>query len=247
MSDDDYRVKLVGYSCVYVFRFGMSVIPLGENKRPMVKWAEFQDRRPKLREILDWSLGGMTGIALVTGEISGVAVIDCDSRENAKWWFRHGVKTPVMVKTKRGVHFYYRHPGERVKNASNVEIGAVKYDVRGDGGYVVLPPTRHSEGEYSWVGEMTDQSKLPMFNLAWRPNNDPRDKIITDGQKYIDKIHAISGQGGHSDTYRAAACLKDAGLSEAETVMAMSRWNETNAHPPWSDQELLHKVRSLYS
>ena len=63
---------------------------------------------------------------------------------------------------------------------------------------------------------------------------------------YIAKIIAVSGQNGHHDTYRAVCVLKDAGLDETECMAAISEWNMTNAQPPWTVRELLHKVRSAY-
>jgi hypothetical protein len=41
--------------------------------------------------------------------------------------------------------------------------------------------------------------------------------------------------------------LRQAGLSEVEAYVAMQVWNRTNAEPPWSERELLHKVRDAYA
>jgi len=47
---------------------------------------------------------------------------------------------------------------------------------------------------------------------------------------------------------RIAKCiLRDAGLSEAETLAAMIEWNQANAEPPWTVKELLHKVQDVFS
>ena len=64
---------------------------------------------------------------------------------------------------------------------------------------------------------------------------------------YIAKIVAVAGQGGHNETWRAVQRLKDSELSEAEALLAMQEWNRTNAKPPWSDRELLHKIRGVYA
>ena len=48
-----------------------------------------------------------------------------------------------------GAHYYLGHPCDRrIANRVNLYSGV---DVRGDGGYVVAPPSNHrSGGRYSW-------------------------------------------------------------------------------------------------
>lgn len=229
---------------LYVERFGLSVLPMGIDKVPLIKWAELQDRKPTVKEILSWP---KENLAIITGAISNLVVVDCESREDAEWFWRERGTSSVIVKTRRGYHLYFRHPGGRVRNAQRVEG---RYDVRGDGGYVLAPPSTHSEGSYQWVKPMRPTQELPLFQVAWRPETRPGDQEsevrIRDGVAYISKIRAVAGSGGHNDTWRAAQALKDSGLSEAEALLALQEWNRTNADPPWSDRELLHKVRDTY-
>lgn len=254
------------HALLYRERFGFSILPMGEEKKPLIKWAELQTRRPTVNEILSWPRGNL---GIVTGEISGVCVIDCESPENARWFydnrFRSGSNQsgsnsgqPAIVQTKRGFHFYFRHPGQRVANASHVldEAGVSRYDVRGDGGYILAPPSTHSEGSYSWINAgggiiSAGVSSLPVFDLSWRPTYETVyrevETRIGDALAYITKILAVSGQNGHADTYRAACILYESGLHESEALIALQDWNKTNANPPWNDRDLLHKVRSAYS
>ncbi len=54
---------------------------------------------------------------------------------------------------------------------------------------------------------------------------------------------AISGSGGHSTTYTAAVGLVHGfGLSSADAFKLLSDWNRS-CQPPWTDRELLHKIR----
>ena len=57
---------------------------------------------------------------------------------------------------------------------------------------------------------------------------------------------AITGDGGHNATFRAACKLRDSGLTADEAFQALLLWNETNALPPWSAKELAHKVDDAY-
>jgi hypothetical protein len=244
----------VALATLYSQKLGLSVIPMNDEKKPLVKWLELQERRPTVREIVAWVDlwdGEPENLAIVTGAISNLCVVDCDSREAAIWFHKAHGGSPVMVKTRRGVHFYFRHPGQRIANGIRLEgDGGVTYDVKGDGGYVVAPPSRHSQGCYSWIKPLLDTSKLPPFNPAWRPERATQERSereIRDGLKYISQIRAVAGQGGHAQTFKAACYLKESGLSESEALLALQCWNKTNCDPIWTDRELLHKIRSAYS
>lgn len=238
--------RWIAAAVLYVEKYGLSVIPMSIDKRPCVKWKEYQERKPTIRELLHWP---KQNLGIITGKISNLVVVDCESLEDAQWFWTHRSRSPSVVKTRRGYHLYFRHPDEPVQNATHVEN---RYDVRADGGYVLAPPSLHSEGSYQWTKwhGLVATDKLPAFNPQWRPptpsSQTTSDRKIRDGVAYISKIHAVAGQGGHSDTFRAAVRLRQAELTESEALLAMQEWNRTNANPPWSDKELLHKVTGAY-
>src|SRR5690606_17775107 len=58
------------------------------------------------------------------------------------------VPRTATVRTGKGRHLYFRHPGGTVRNFTRKLPGL---DLRGDGGYVVAPPSTHANGErYVW-------------------------------------------------------------------------------------------------
>jgi hypothetical protein len=227
----------------YVHWLGLSVLPIGENKKPPIKWKGLQEQHPTFEEILSWPKDGFN-LAVITGRISGgLVIVDCDSGDDAKWFWKEKGQSPVVVKTKRGFHFYFQSACE-VRNAHKC-FG--KHDVRGEGGYALIPPSRHSEGQYEWHRgkKLASVAQLPAFHPSWRPESDGYsfdDRKITDGAAYIACIEAVEGSGGDKDTYRAAMALRDSGLSESEALYVLLEWNRTNAKPPWGAKELLHKV-----
>ena len=241
------RDNILAKATHYVYELGLSVIPteLG-GKKAIVEWAPFQTARATFTEIASWPL---CNLAFVTGAISGIVVVDCESREDAEWFYATRGKTPTVVKTRRGFHLYFAHPGFDVKNAIKVEG---RYDIRGDRGYVIAPPStwehENTAGLYQWALPFTRD--LPPFKAEWAPasgaTTSSNGKEIYDGAKYIAEIRAVSGQGGHDNTYRAAACLRASGLSMAEAMLTIQQWNTTNADPPWTDRELLHKIHDAY-
>ncbi len=66
---------------------------------------------------------------------------------------------------------------------------------------------------------------------------------IDRAEAYFNKVPgAISGQGGHAATFRAASLLVHGfGLSEAESFPLFTKWNQ-RCQPQWTEAELRHKL-----
>lgn len=232
-----------------LFERGVSCFPLVD-KKPACKWGELigNPRPPS-----DWP-AGVIEYAIITGAECGVVVIDCDSGDSARLWLASEVATPLTVRTRRGMHFYYRHPGgdHYVKSDSHISHKAgFEYDVKGDRSYVVGPASVRDGTQYRVTGfDVPEFRNLPPFQPEWRPDRKPPSALdtpeIRDVFRYVATIKAVSGAGGHKDTYRVVCRFHDAGLSETDALAALVEWNQTNADPPWSVRELLHKIRSVY-
>ena len=101
----------------------------------------------------EWRNKGLLDqIAIVCGAISGIIVLDIDDPEKFEAWrTKHGHAMPQapMVRTSKGYHVYYKHPGGKIKNSTKKIPGA---DIKADGGYVVAPPSVHPDGtHYEWI------------------------------------------------------------------------------------------------
>lgn len=102
-----------------------------------------------------WRRWPNANIGIPTGFVSGIFVIDIDAKNGGVEAFASLVKeegldieptTAVLTGSGGGsMHLYFRCPvGMAIKNsASNIAPGV---DVRGDGGYVVAPYSRHASG-----------------------------------------------------------------------------------------------------
>ncbi len=135
-------------------------------------WKGLQTERPSESDIRSWfDCGHLRNIGIVTGAISDLVVVDCDSPEAIAWADARLPATPWRSRTGKGEHRGYRHPGAAVKNSVRIDTGdpAVKIDVRGDGGYVVAPGSVHANGTpYEWLVEPpSSRDALPVFNLTW--------------------------------------------------------------------------------
>src|SRR5262249_18429303 len=114
-----------------------------------------------------WNAYPIANIAVATGRVSGVFVLDVDVKggRNGETDLRaleakHG-KLPVTIETitpTKARHLWFRMPTFPVPNS--VGLLAPGLDVRGDGGYVLVPPSQISGGRYEWsvdsAGEFAD-------------------------------------------------------------------------------------------
>lgn len=68
--------------------------------------------------------------------------------------------------------------------------------------------------------------------------------VLERARQYVDKIEpAISGQRGHDKTFRVACILTlGFGLGELDALTVLREFN-AKCDPPWSEPDLLHKVR----
>jgi putative DNA primase/helicase len=112
-----------------------------------------------IRRWLERQWPGRCNLGIATGQVSGLVVIDVDPRHG-------GLKTlaalerelgPLPTDTPRvrtgsgGLHVYLAYPtdGSSIRNSEGLLGPGI--DVRGDGGYVLCPPSRTNKGLYQWL------------------------------------------------------------------------------------------------
>ena len=129
---------------------GWSIIPIASDKKPLVAWKRFQSGRATPDDLRGW-LGGHSarGIAVVLGDVSGGLVCrDFDLRgAYAGWAAAHPdlAATLPTARTARGVHVYAVAADRTPRTFSDGEY-------RGNGQYVILPPSIHPSGAaYEWI------------------------------------------------------------------------------------------------
>jgi uracil-DNA glycosylase family 4 len=122
------------------------VVPVEQaTKLPAIPWADVSFREIPEAEIRAWELGGY-GLGIVTGRASGLVVIDVDSDKGRESMDTLGLDSPVKVRTGGGgLHLYFKYPDTASKVPNRIGIWP-GIDIRGDGGFVVAPPTRHQSG-----------------------------------------------------------------------------------------------------
>jgi hypothetical protein len=207
----------------------LSILPLAKDKKPLMSWQEFQTRQPTELEVRQWfKQWPDANVGIVTGKISNLTVIDCDS-QSAIEYFHQGYqgKTPC-VKTPKGMHFYFAYQ-EGVRNTARLTD---HIDVRSEGGYVVAPPSMNGNGTaYRFVNDLTNA--LDSFNYCFlykeyvdkekgvstKVYNIPQEStLFEDGIKDEGLFHvAWSMQKGHAKLEYIAETLRRLMFSWGET------------------------------
>lgn len=103
------------------------------------------------RTIEDWFGAAPRNVGVLTGFPAGIVVLDVDPRHDgdtslAALERQHGELPPTwrFLTGGGGEHVVFAHPGVAVPNSAN-KIGP-GLDVRGEGGYIVAPPSVHMSG-----------------------------------------------------------------------------------------------------
>jgi len=112
-------------------------------KMPRGPWKDWQRAHPSDAQITQWLMQHPAcNFAIATGK--EVDVVDADDAEAIAWVRANLTRTPWVVRTGKGAHFYYQ-TNERLTLKNSVDEQA-KLDTRGFGGYVVAPGSQHPSG-----------------------------------------------------------------------------------------------------
>lgn len=222
---------------------GWSVLPVRpDEKRPyMTNWLAYQHTRATREMVESWfaNLSG-AGVGLVTGRISNVVVLDVEK------WCKIPLedllkKYPTQMVAKSGgggYHLYYAYPQGvgKVSNRVGIFEGA---DLRADGGFVVLPPTRHPSGNrYEWVMKgPLGVFPRSLLELQSQP------KAQSDGW-LVEALRGVS-EGGRNDTCaRLAGYFFRKGMNYDVVEALILSWNECN-DPPLPVNEVRTTIKSI--
>lgn len=241
----------------------LSVIPVPrpddhhDGKKAVIRWKEYQERLPTEAEIAAWFAEDQN-VAVITGGISGIVVIDADSPEALYWATKHLPYTPWQTRTARGFHLWYGDSGVPVRNKARLDTGdgRIAVDVRGDGGYVIAPGSIHKTGVvYEFAGDWSvPKERLPRFWVGWieRPRRAARERPATvpaggaaeRARRYLAAIPRPEiGNGSDSATmYAACRIARGFGLSEAESIEVLWEW--AGGRPGWTRDWIAKKVRN---
>jgi hypothetical protein len=107
-------------------------------------------------------------LAIRTGTVAGLAVVDIDPRNGGHLDPALMAPTAAVATGGGGWHLYYRHPGGLLLAALPGRAGI---DIKADGGYVVAPPSVHpgTGRAYRWAGHRAIAEMPPALAAALAP------------------------------------------------------------------------------
>jgi len=219
----------------------LNFIPIKRgDKKPLVKWQEYQSRKITNEEIEKYFYNADNNIGvLCVGNFFG---IDVDDEEIFHKLFPK-TEGLVIVKTNRGYHVYFKadHPVKTLK--INDDKGREVVTLKGEGSYLVAPPSKHPSGH---VYEFLQKGKIPKLN------GDPRQELIEKAEKIGLKVtkepiniqNLLEGvEEGNRDNSLTHLIhfLKKGGESKEKILKLCHAWNKRNK-PPLSDSDIKEKI-----
>ena len=195
-----------------------------------------------------WQQQPDNNIAIATGPASGVFVVDVDGLDAEATLRRleaeHGaLPATVEVITARGRHVYFKWPQEPVRNSAG-KIGT-HIDVRGDGGYVLCPPSIHPSGRrYSWsVDSANHIAEAPGWLLA--KQNGVAIASATPSSEWRTLIEGVSEGARDCSVARLAGHLLRHHVDPFVTLGLLQSWNATHCTPPLPAADIERIVNSI--
>lgn len=234
---------------------GWRVLPLNTGqKTPLIaKWPT--KATTDLSEIDGWwSSWPDANIGMATGAASGVVVIDIDERHDGEDSFgelvaRLGVlpETVESLTGGGGRQLFFRCPeGVEIRNATKL-AGYSGVDVRGDGGYVVLPPSLHPSGNrYAWEIDHDPTTGYPLADLS-----DAWIELLAKRAPLHEETSRASGNGGkivegerNDRLFRLGCSMRRHGADETVIHAALIAENDRRCAPPLGRDEVTKIARS---
>lgn len=221
-------------------------LPAGVDGKP--SWLPYQQRQPAADEVRAWLRGWPDmNLGVVTGQVSGLAVLDLDGEDAVRAVRDAGVSTPptLLQRTPHGVHAFYRLNGTPVRNATGL---LPRVDVRGEGGYVVVAPSRLADGQYRWLNA-ADLAPVPKWLEEGRVQPaTPRDAstAAADAPGWVK--HAL--EQGAARGQRNAIATRLAGFFHSrgvprDVIAAILQPFAAKCQPPMDGRELAAVVDSV--
>lgn len=244
-SPNDMRMAAAGYA-----RRGWAVFPVEPDGKDPATRHGFKDAvtDPATVEAV-WLDHPRCNIGIATGAMSGgVFVIDVDNHNGIdgaaylmEWEREHGKfpETACATTGSGGTHYFFRAPsGVSVRSAAHVIEGV---DVRGDGGYIVAPPSRHPNGNlYEWDLSPED------YGIA-EANESVLALVRNNGaQEYVRfQLPEVIPEGTRVQTlFKYASSRQSHGDPDDVLIATISDANKARCIPPLPDDVLWNNVLS---
>lgn len=237
---------------------GWSVFPVNpKNKKPFIKWSKYQTTRATRDDVKTWIRKFPScGWGVATGKLSNLAVIDFETRAAIDYFEANVCDLPETIisitgrKSGEGRHYFFSYPDN-----FNIRNSVKKFkdtDFRGEGGFIVLPPSSHVSGrKYAW--DKINPIDYGLDDLCDMPdeavrffNEDDRKQKNKEG--WLSELLLGVSEGSRNDAAAKYAgwLLNNNGGNQIAAWDALLGWNQRN-QPPLKEPELRKVLESISS
>lgn len=244
MSETESQQTMIERALSLLWK-GWSVIPIGKNKKPLGEWKKYQTERATKEEVVAWfTKYPQANLAVVTGKISDIVVVDIDPRHGGSRDVFIGYETVIVETGGGGWHYYFKYKNG-IQNFAGIEMGI---DIRGDGGYVIVPPSVHESGTpYKWYRSPDSFEVQPLLSVVLEWIEKKGKNKQTQSKWSPDKLNGVGeGQRNESAASVAGKLLLRFKQHEWQTEAwpLLRNWNNANT-PPLPEQELRQTFDSI--
>lgn len=242
--------ELLNAALLYVKKYHWAVFPVSaETKKPLTPHGCKDAKKDPGAIEAWWKRYPNASIGVATGQISGLIVIDEDIDEDKgvdgihaiDMWERENGKLPETVRAitgRGGAHLYYKYEGKDIGNRAGLIEGV---DVRGEGGYVIAPPSTHpNKTRYEWECDPEEEELAPVDDVVKKLLQVSKKN---QGDKF--QLPQVIGQGERNDTlYRLACSLQAQGFSDESIEATVKTENAERCEKPLNDDEINQIIQS---
>lgn len=229
---------------------GWAVIPLAPGKKEPVTRRGLNDwtDNPEQADVW-WGQGSYAGhgdpsrnVGIVCGQVSGgLVVIDIDDggmEALRDWETAHGSlpETVTAITGSGGRHLLY-YASREVRPSVN---GELHIDVRGDGSYIVAPPSIHPNGEpYEWGVSPEDMDVADADDLVYAFIDYVRPSTGGEGERKPPfELPSDISKNRNDTLFRYACSLREKGLDGDAIAVLVENANSTRCRPPLPSGEV---------
>lgn len=244
---------------------GWRVFPLRPRSKDPATRHGFKDATTDVRQIKSWWTANPNyNVAIATG--NGLTVIDVDDKPEKHpylgsdvlrdWEFEHGKisETVTAMSGTGGAHYYYDTAGWAIPKCESPDLSL---DLRGEGGYIVAPPSIHPETGEPYMWDISPEDMEPTAVNAtdkaciqWiYDNRIGHNKASSKEQPKADanSIEPIPDGQRNATLFSIGRSLLAKGATKEEILERLSGINLVRCKPPYPQEGIVKIVESVCS
>lgn len=273
----------VDYSVKLIHKLGYNLVPCDQGKHPMVAgWKPYTEERLQRVILEDWLSKRWRDTPLwyvITGptpysDAVPLVAIDGDNQRACEKIEELCPETPLLTKSKKGIHYYYRYPAFEVRSRQKSEIigdGHYDIDIRAWHGLIGCPGGPRYLWSEPWSRELLEH--LPLYDPGWMPvaekakpekRGEPIEITASLDERAAQFRNYLRAAGGcqvgetkscGNKAFRLAMVgVHGMGVARDVAIEVMSEWgerhdqlDESGGWYPWTLDEVTHKIDSALS